>query len=354
MWIKFSTKWFFSFFSHFFSLVIHPLHCYLFFIRNTKLHILRLGTNSVFLSNLDDETEIPKCDREYSSYLVAWASSTIWVDKLIMHECHVSSPICGMKELILKWNTLYNSFSRKRHIQWDVQKKRTEMPVMKQYILVNTRYVAFILGKYFIRKTKKTIQNYQSKKQHPISQQIAQTLSSIDIDVVLCWIPSHSNIPKNDQADNFAKKSLLMSPIPNIPVPLTDLKNSLKSSFHDYWDQVPFCDKLKSMQPSIQSLNIPNTLSRKDQVILTRVRSGHSLLTHAHLLNKQPIPTCDTCLTPISTLHLLKHCPKYRIQRLYISPTLRKSFQTLPQTLSIFYLSSNHLNFTLFSKYKIV
>lgn len=81
----------------------------------------------------------------------------------------------------------------------------------------------FNTNRFTFRKV--TIQNYYYEK-HPICQQIAPTLSSIDTAIILCWILSHSNISKNHQADNSVKESLLMSPIRSIPIPLTDLKNS--------------------------------------------------------------------------------------------------------------------------------
>ena len=68
------------------------------------------------------------------------------------------------------------------------------------------------------------------KKQHPFAQDIAQILSSSLYQSTLCWVPSHRNIQGNEIADHCAKIALQLSPIQNIPIPLSDLKLFVKSN----------------------------------------------------------------------------------------------------------------------------
>ena len=42
---------------------------------------------------------------------------------------------------------------------------------------------------------------------------------------------------------------------------------------------------------------------------MTRLRIGHSRLTHVHLLEGNPQPYCDDCLVPLTVRHLLVECP---------------------------------------------
>lgn len=164
-----------------------------------------------------------------------------------------------------------------------------------------------------------SIQNFHKKKQHPISQTIVQTLSSIPKKIVFCWIPSHSGIRQNEKADEIAKLSLTFFPVPNTPIPLSDLKTISKcfisKSFQQHWNQVPDTNKLKPIKNSIDPWKTSHQQTRKDEVVLFRLRTGHSSLTHGYLLNKLPQPICETCTIPISIRHITIHCPKFQTQR---------------------------------------
>ena len=57
---------------------------------------------------------------------------------------------------------------------------------------------------------------------------------------------------------------------------------------------------------------IPNNISRKERIAMTRLRIGHSKITHEYLLSKTEPPFCNQQIT---TQHLLHECRKYRNQR---------------------------------------
>ena len=50
-------------------------------------------------------------------------------------------------------------------------------------------------------------------------------------------------------------------------------------------------------------------LPRKEEVILARLRIGHTRLTHSFLMEKGPQPYCEDCLVPLTVRHLLVECP---------------------------------------------
>ncbi|MPC66273.1 hypothetical protein E2C01_060420 [Portunus trituberculatus] len=58
---------------------------------------------------------------------------------------------------------------------------------------------------------------------------------------------------------------------------------------------------------------------RRTQILLTRLRIGHTYLTQRYLLTRDPQPCCDDCLVPLMVLHLLMECPSLMdLQHRYI------------------------------------
>ena len=51
--------------------------------------------------------------------------------------------------------------------------------------------------------------------------------------------------------------------------------------------------------------------NRRDQVILTRCRIGHSRLTHGHLLKGELAPECIPCQCPRTLRHVLVECTDF-------------------------------------------
>ena len=60
---------------------------------------------------------------------------------------------------------------------------------------------------------------------------------------------------------------------------------------------------------------MPTVLTRREQVVITRLRIGHTRLTHVHLLKREPPPQCDMCQSDVTVAHVLLHCAKYNLER---------------------------------------
>ena len=127
--------------------------------------------------------------------------------------------------------------------------------------------------------------------------------------IEFCWIPSHIGIHGNTKADKAAKDALQYD-IVHYKIPYTDLKYLIKlyvnSLWQIYWD---FCDtsKLYSIQNKVnKSSNI--ILKRQDEVIIYRLRIGHTKLTHNYLLNREFQPECISCDCPLTIQHILLEC----------------------------------------------
>ena len=150
---------------------------------------------------------------------------------------------------------------------------------------------------------------------HPYILDIVKTyylLTKQNKMVEFCWIPSHIGIPGNTKADKAAKDALSYN-ITLFRIPYTDLKYLIRlyvnSLWQNYWD---FHDtnKLYSIQCKInKSSNI--ILKRDDEVIISRLRIGHSKLTHSYLLNKEFQPECISCNCPLTIYHILLECCDY-------------------------------------------
>ncbi len=66
-------------------------------------------------------------------------------------------------------------------------------------------------------------------------------------------------------------------------------------------------NKLKTIKPNITPWINFEFLNRKESVIITRLRIGHSHLTHKYLLDKTPQPRC-TCGSQLSIQHIFSDC----------------------------------------------
>lgn len=138
--------------------------------------------------------------------------------------------------------------------------------------------------------------------------------------VTFMWIPAHKNIPGNEKADVAAKEAST-----NINIPKIDLssvkdtaRNALKSSIKIHqrlWDQ-ELNNKLYQIKPLLSPNLNPPSSTRRQQVIWTRMKIGHTNITHVHLMRREPRPNCELCNNaPISTTHLLLECPNLIEQR---------------------------------------
>ena len=68
-------------------------------------------------------------------------------------------------------------------------------------------------------------------------------------------------------------------------------------------------NKLYKFNPEMRPFYI-NGLKRKDEVVIHRIRIGHTRLTHRHLMEDRPVPRCFYCNSDdiLSVKHLLIEC----------------------------------------------
>ena len=187
-----------------------------------------------------------------------------------------------------------------------------------------------------------------------------------NIKVLFCWIPSHIGIEGNESADKAAKSAanneinisqdamnlttLLKNRIKDkweeaaqgglvhrTEVSASDIKAHIKSKFKEEWQEAwrntMVSQKLRKIQPTLKKPQI--SLCRKDSIKLTRLRIGHTRLTHGYLLHGEDRPICLECTYDeedpvyLTIEHILMECGNYAMDRLPFFDLTNISIQKL-------------------------
>ncbi|GFX62963.1 RNase H domain-containing protein [Trichonephila clavipes] len=121
-------------------------------------------------------------------------------------------------------------------------------------------------------------------------------------DIIFSWVPEHVGILGNEQADNAAR---YMSDHMQQPVCYQDLKTSIQHYIHHIWQETwdqQIINKIHIHPSTSHWAAVP---VRRHDVRLTRLRIGHTCLTHRHLLLGEIPPVCEFCQFELSILHIL-------------------------------------------------
>ena len=177
--------------------------------------------------------------------------------------------------------------------------------------------------------SKSTIQALQNTKtKHPLIPHIHYYLYTNHLQhkhISFCWVPAHVGISGNEQADKEAKRISTLPPpdaspiTPQIPIhntiPATDLYPYIKNHIHQQWqaawNDAPTHPHLHHIYPIIQGPR-PSIHNRLLDATLTRLRIGHTNITHSHLMNRSLPTNCTFCDSPppITVAHLIISCPR--------------------------------------------
>ena len=164
-----------------------------------------------------------------------------------------------------------------------------------------------------------------------------EKLSATNKTIKLEWVPSHLDIPGNNEADEMAKAALSLNDITQLPLCYKDFRSSLKrylyTKWQEKWDTIntyPYkTSHLYPIKPVVKEWSSVNRKSREEEVILTRLRQGACIFNKKHLFKREPAPNCVYCQTipetPLTISHVLLECPQYHNDRILIIGELQKN-----------------------------
>ena len=120
--------------------------------------------------------------------------------------------------------------------------------------------------------------------------------NNILLDSQSCW---HSvGIRVNEKADAAAKAGLSRR-VTNVPIPYGDFKKHinvlLKRKWQSQWDEAVNNQLLEIHPQYLQYLPGGSRIIRHEENVLTRIRIGHTHLTHCFLLKGEDPPQCIAC-----------------------------------------------------------
>ena len=196
-----------------------------------------------------------------------------------------------------------------------------------------------------------TIESQNSRNSIVISiLKLIAEINELDKIILFCWIPSHCGIPGNERADRAAKDALNQDITPML-IPFVDkipfIKLAIRQSWQQDWDN-EINNKLHKIKPQLGSPLIVNSC-RKDQVVLNRIRIGHSRLSHSFLMEQRngARPRCHYCHAnkPLTVRHVMIKCPHFNATRLkyFNVRNLKSLFDTVSAKDIICYLKETSL-----------
>ncbi|XP_058837029.1 uncharacterized protein LOC131693322 [Topomyia yanbarensis] len=146
----------------------------------------------------------------------------------------------------------------------------------------------------------RALENGQSR--HPFVQAIEEDIDSL---TTLCWIPGHCGIKGNAEADSLATRGRTARKVLTKEVPSQDIVRHFTQAIYNHFAQHwrtsrGYLQKIKGTPAKWD-----NRDSWKEQRVLSRLRTGHTKISHEHTVANAPVPSCTTCGTRKSVEHLL-------------------------------------------------
>ena len=153
-------------------------------------------------------------------------------------------------------------------------------------------------------------------------------------EILFCWLPSYVDIIGNEIADRKAKDSLQLN-MSTFEVPFNNFKPLINkyilSMWQKSWDTATF-NKLHAIKPVVGNNSSAIRNVRREDVVITRLRIGHTRFTHSYILNREEQPFCIVCNQNLTVKHILTDCIDFLQDRnkYFQVRDLRQLFQDVP------------------------
>jgi ribonuclease HI len=159
---------------------------------------------------------------------------------------------------------------------------------------------------------------------HPIIRGVIHTvhdLTNVQRKIIsFCWLPGHVGIKGNELADKAAVRAA-SQPEQLITLHYKDFYPVIQDAFDEKREELwrAANQKMYEVKPTVKYWDVLRGLTRKEEVVVNRLRTGHCKLTHEYLLDGEGPrvpPICDWCQDATQTVkHLLLLCPALANQR---------------------------------------
>lgn len=191
------------------------------------------------------------------------------------------------------------------------------------------------------------LQDIESEESnHPLTCRLVDLLHRVydrGTFVRFCWIPSHCGIEGNELVDQKAKDSLNENVNILSKIHYADLKPQVNTYIQNLvqikWDVEIHGRDLYLIKPE---LGPPKkyAMSRADEVVITRLRIGHTKANKGHIISREPPNTCNHCGQILTIDHMLLECAALQQTRetYYQVETLKELFEGCYEDVIITYL----------------
>ena len=170
------------------------------------------------------------------------------------------------------------------------------------------------------------------------------SLSDKGTRVRFCWVPSHCGIDGNERVDQLAKDALDQDIDPLASVHYTDMKPLVNSYIQKLvqtkWDVAVHGRDLYLVKPTLGPPKKFQHLTRAEEVVITRLRIGHTKATKSHILSRGLPTGCHHCGQTLTIDHMLLECALLQECRdeYYTVDSLNALFETIPETCIVEFL----------------
>ena len=129
------------------------------------------------------------------------------------------------------------------------------------------------------------------------------------------WVPAHIGIPQNEQADEGARAAATSDVLIRNPrVHYRDYYPIIRRMIYVRWEQIwrdVTDNKLRSIKTTVKPWSSSSQRNRRLEVMLCRLRIGHTRMTHKWILEGNQAPLCEHCTEPLTVKHVLTECDLY-------------------------------------------
>ena len=170
-------------------------------------------------------------------------------------------------------------------------------------------------------------------------------LSDKGTHVRFCWVPSHCGIVGSEIVYQLANETIDHDVDPLATVHYADLKPVVNSYIQQPEVQIKLDVSIHGrdlylLKPTLGPPKKFKHLTRAEEVVITRLRIGHTKATKSHILSRGPPIACQHCDQTLTIEHMLLECTVLQQIRdeYYMANSLRTLFETNPETCKVEFL----------------